>query len=71
MRAHAQEQKRTMRAYAHDARLLAQKAAHLLNGAFIEYGRPPNHLWISSQADLTLKSELNPNGGLVKDLIMP
>jgi hypothetical protein len=30
------EQERTMRAYAHDARLLAQKPAHLLNGAFIE-----------------------------------
>jgi hypothetical protein len=30
------EQERTMRAYAHDARLLAQKAAHLLNDAFIE-----------------------------------
>jgi hypothetical protein len=34
-------------------------------------GRPPNHLWISSQADLTLKSELNPHGRLVKDLIKP
>jgi hypothetical protein len=30
------EQERIMRAYAHDARLLAQKAVHLLNDAFIE-----------------------------------
>jgi hypothetical protein len=36
-----------------------------------ECGRPPNHLWLSSQADLTSKSGLDPNGGLVKDLIMP
>jgi hypothetical protein len=36
-----------------------------------ECGRPPNHLWFSSQADLTSKSGLDPNGGLVKDLIMP
>ena len=34
-------------------------------------GRPPNHLWNSSQADLTPKSELNPHGRLVKDLIKP
>jgi len=34
-------------------------------------GRPPNHLWISSQADLTLKYELNPHGRLVKDLMKP
>jgi hypothetical protein len=37
------EQQRTIRAYAHDARLLAQKPTHLLNGAFIEIGWPPNH----------------------------
>jgi hypothetical protein len=27
----------------HDARLLGEKPARLLNGAFIEIGRPPNH----------------------------
>jgi hypothetical protein len=36
-----------------------------------ESGRPPTHLWFSSQADLTLKSGLDPTGGLVKDLRMP
>jgi hypothetical protein len=30
------EHKRIIRAYVHDARLLAQKATHLLNDAFIE-----------------------------------
>ena len=36
-----------------------------------ESGRPPTHLWFSSQADLTLKFGLDPTGGLVKDLGMP
>jgi hypothetical protein len=37
------EQQRTIRAYEHDARLLAQKPTHLLNDAFIEIGQPLNH----------------------------
>jgi hypothetical protein len=36
-----------------------------------ESGQPPTHLWFSSQAGLTLKSELDSTGWLVKDLEMP
>ena len=43
VRAHMRGTKTYHARHAHDARLLAQKPAHLLNGAFIEIGRPPNH----------------------------
>jgi hypothetical protein len=42
-RAYARNRDRTKRAYVHKARLLGEKPARLLNGAFIEIGRPPNH----------------------------
>jgi hypothetical protein len=32
-----------MRTSAHKVRLLGEKPARLLNDAFIEIGRPPNH----------------------------
>jgi hypothetical protein len=42
-RAYARNRQRTKRAYVHKARLLGEKPARLLNDAFIEIGRPPNH----------------------------
>jgi hypothetical protein len=54
-----------------NARLWTQKATHTSERCINDSGRPPTHFWFSSQVDLTPKYELNPSGGLVKDLKGP
>jgi hypothetical protein len=58
-------------AHAPDARLWMQKATHTSERRIYDFGRPSTHFWFISQVDLTPKSELNPSGGLVKDLRVP
>jgi hypothetical protein len=52
-------------------RLCKKKAVHTCEQHIYGFCRPLTHFWNSSQLDLTLKSEMNPNGGLVKDLRVP
>ena len=64
-------QKRRKSTHVLDARPWTQKPMHTSERHIYDSGRPPTHFWFISQVDLTPKSELNPSGGLVKDLKGP
>jgi hypothetical protein len=51
--------------------LWMKKIVHTLEQYTNDSIQPPTHFWFSSKVDLTPKSELNPSGGLVKDLKGP
>jgi hypothetical protein len=53
------------------ARLCTRKATHFCEQHIYRSCQPLTHFWTSSQLDLILKSELNPNAGMVKDLRVP
>ena len=63
--------KRQKRVHAPDARLCMRKAMHSCERRIYGSFQPLTHFWTISQLDLTLKSKMNLNGGLVKDLRVP
>jgi hypothetical protein len=53
------------------ARLCTRKVTHFCEWCLYGSCWPLTQLWTSSQLDLILKSKMNLNGGLVKDLRVP
>jgi hypothetical protein len=58
-------------AHAPNARMCMKKVTYTWERCIYGSFRPLTHFWSNSQVDLTVKSELNPSGGMVKDLKVP
>jgi hypothetical protein len=69
---HSSWAKEALRAHnAPYARLCMRKSMNSYEQQIYVSCRPLTHFWMNYQLDLTLKYEPNPNGGLVKDLMVP